>query len=176
MECSLMVGQLFLVQFCVGSIPTIPGRNSRGLARERGKYRGGFPMKNKTKTDEMLTNRVTARKTGYQAKKEYVEVPYTNPQVVELVEKRCEEGYLRAWAKQETGVKIYLRYRPNGVPCRTNRKRRSKPSRHRSADARKRWGVNGDRGTVVRQTSKGRKNSVEARKAKVGGVLYRCVR
>ena len=172
-----MVGQLFLVQSCVGSIPTIPGRKvGHGEGSKETGRTEGVSTKNKTKKDEMLTNRVTARKTGYQAKKEYVEVPYTNPQVLELVEKRCEEGYLRAWAKQDAGVKVYLRYRPNGVPCIANRKRRSKPSRKRSADARKRWGVNGDRGTRVRQTSKGRKNSVEARKAKVGGVLYRWVR
>jgi len=124
----------------------------------------------------MLVNRVTKRKRGYERKKPKVHFPYTKGEVRELVEKRTEEGYLLGWTMNGKGVDVYLRYRPNGAPCRTTRKRRSKPSRKRSADARKRWGANGERGRYVRQTTKGRKTHLEGRKEQVGGRRYRWVR
>jgi len=124
----------------------------------------------------MLVNRVTKRKRGYERKKPWVRFPYTNPEAMELVEKRTEEGYLLGWTVQPNGRKVYLRYRQNGTRCRSVRKRRSKPSRKRSADARKRWGANGERGRYRMQTTKGRKTQLEAREEGVGGILYRWVR
>jgi ribosomal protein S8 len=124
----------------------------------------------------MLINRVRKRKTGYQRKKLWVHLPYTNAQVIELIEKRTEEGYLLGWTKEGQGLKVYLRYTMDGVPSRSSIKRRWKPSRSWSVDGRKRWGTNGEVGRYIRQTSKGRRTSLEARKQKVGGILYLWVR
>ena len=38
-ECSLMVGQLFLVQSCVGSIPAIPGKGKDERKETEGRER-----------------------------------------------------------------------------------------------------------------------------------------
>lgn len=124
----------------------------------------------------MLINRVRKRKTGYQRKKRWIHLPYTNRQAIELIERRTEEGYLLGWAKEEKGLKVYLRYTGEGVPSRSKRKRRRKPSRSWSVDQRKRWGGNGDLGRFRRQTPAGRKTSLEARKENVGGILYLWVR
>jgi len=124
----------------------------------------------------MLIKRVRRRKTGYQGKKVWVHVPYTNKEVREVIEKRTEEGYLLGWTKEEKGLKVYLRYTGEGVPSRTKRKRRWKPSRSWSVNARTRWGANGEVGRYLRQTSKGRRTSLEARKQKVGGRRYLWVR
>jgi len=124
----------------------------------------------------MLINRVTKRKRGYQGKKLWVRLPYTNPEVVECVEKRTEEGYVLGWTKETKGLKVYLRYTQDGSPSRSKIKRRWKPSRTWSVDARQRFGANGEVGRYLRQTTKGRKTSLEARKEKLGGVLYLWVR
>lgn len=150
-----MVGQLFLVQSCVGSNPSTP---------ETGEEK-----------NEMLEKRVTQRKRGYQRKKPWIRVPYTRSHVRELRELRTEEGYLLGWEKEEKGVKVYLRYTVDGAPSRSSIQRRWKPSRERTVNARQRWGRNGERGRYVLQTSKGRRSSVEARKQKVGGIVWRWV-
>jgi len=124
----------------------------------------------------MLINRVGKRKSGYQRKKLWIDLPYTNGQVRDLVEKRTEEGYVLGWTKEGKGIKVYLRYSMDGVPSRTTVKRRWKPSRKWSVDGRKRWGTNGEVGRYLRQTSKGRKTSLEARKENLGGILYLWVR
>jgi len=127
----------------------------------------------------MVSKRVTTRKRGYEAKKLSVTLPYTNPEVRQVVEKRTEEGYLLGWAltpKAPKGVRVYLRYTEAGVPARSNLERRSKPSRTWTAEARQRWGTKGERGRYLRQTSKGRRTSLEARKHQVGGILYLWVR
>lgn len=124
----------------------------------------------------MLIKRVSKRKIGYERKKLWVTLPYTNKEVRILIEKRTEEGYLLGWSKEEKGLKVYLRYTEEGVPSRSKRKRRWKPSRHWTVNAKKRWGTNGEVGRYIRQTSKGRRTSLEARKQKVGGILYLWVR
>ena len=125
----------------------------------------------------MLTNRVTKRKRGYERKKGWIHVPYTTSHVVELIELRCEEGYLLGWTytQDQKGLKVYLRYTKDGMPSRTSIQRRSKPSRGRTVDSRKRWGVNGELGRYILQTSHGRMTSVEARKKNVGGMVWRWV-
>jgi len=124
----------------------------------------------------MLTNRVTKRKRGYERKKGWIHLPYQSSQVIELVEVRCEEGYLLGWSKEKNGLKLYLRYTADGRPSRSSVKRRWKPSRGRSVDSRQMWGVNGEIGRYLLQTSKGRRTSVEARKQQVGGRVWRWVR
>jgi ribosomal protein S8 len=124
----------------------------------------------------MVSKRVTTRKRGYQAKKLSVSLPYTNSEGRNLVEKRTEEGYLLGWAKTPKGLKVYLRYTADGSPSRSKRERRSKPSRTWTAEATQRWGTKGERGRYLRQTTKGRRTSLEARKHHVGGVLYLWVR
>lgn len=162
-----MVGQLFLVQCRVGSIPTIPEK-SREIQR--------IWKEKKKRRNQMLTNRVTKRKRGYEAKKGWIQIPYTTGHVVELIELRCKEGYLLGWEKETGGLKVYLRYTLEGAPSRSSIKRRWKPSRAVGVDARYRWGVNGEVGRYILQTSKGRMTSVEARKSKVGGIVWRWVR
>jgi ribosomal protein S8 len=124
----------------------------------------------------MLANRVTKRKRGYERKKGWIDLPYQSSQVIELIEIRCEEGYLLGWTKEKKGLKVYLRYTPDGQPSRSAVKRRWKPSRERSVDSHQLWGVNGEMGRYLLQTSKGRRTSVEARKQKVGGMVRRWVR
>jgi len=123
----------------------------------------------------MLTNRVTKRKRGYERKKGWIHVPYTTSHVMELIEVRCEEGYLLGWTKEKAGLKVYLRYTADGAPSRSSIQRRWKPSRGRSVDSRQRWGVNGEMGRYILQTSQGRMTSVEARKKNVGGIVWRWV-
>jgi ribosomal protein S8 len=126
----------------------------------------------------MLTNRVTKRKRGYERKKGWISVPYTTSHVIELIELRCEEGYLLGWTKEKNGLKVYLRYTEEGTPSISKRKRRWKPSRIHTVDARQRWSVgqmNGERGTLIMQTTQGRITSVEARKKKLGGIVWRWI-
>lgn len=128
------------------------------------------------KKKRMLRKRVTKRKRGYQTKKVWVEFKHLNQHGREWIEKRTEEGYLLGWTKEKEGVKVYLRYTKEGVPSLTKRKRRWKPSRSVSVDASKRWGTKGDVGRYRRETTKGRKTNLEARKENVGGVLCRWVK
>lgn len=126
----------------------------------------------------MLTNRVTKRKRGYERKKGWIHVPYTTGNVVELIELRCEEGYLLGWTKEKNGLKVYLRYTEEGTPSMSKRKRRWKPSRIHTVDARQMWSIgqmNGERGTLIMQTTQGRITSVEARKKKLGGIVWRWI-
>lgn len=123
----------------------------------------------------MRANRVTKRKRGYKGKKVSVDFPYTKQEARDLVEKRTEEGYLLGWTKGEKGLTLYLRYTGGGAPSRSKIERRKKPSREHTRGAKERWGANGDMGTYRRQTTKGRKTSVEARKEHVGGIVYRWV-
>lgn len=158
MECRLKVGQLFLVQSAeasVGSNPTTP---------------------EKRKGEEMLTKRRRKRKSGYETKKTSVTFEGRNEHGRDWVEKRVEEGYLLGWTKKKNERTVYLRYTKQGIPSRTERKTRWKPSRKRTVESRKRWGNRGDHGVYRRATTKGRKTQVEARKEKVGGRVCRWVK
>lgn len=135
-----------------------------------------FQKKEEKEERKMLTKRVRKRKRGYQTKKVWVEYKNLNQHGREWIEKRTEEGYVLGWEKEKNGVKVYLRYTKEGVPSLTKRKRRWKPSRSRSVDGGKRWGTKGDVGRYRRETTKGRKTNLEARKENVGGVLCRWVK
>jgi ribosomal protein S8 len=98
--------------------------------------------------------------------------------VVELIELRCEEGYLLGWTKETNGRKVYLRYTEEGAPSVSKRKRRWKPSRIHTVDSRQIWSVgqmSGEMGTLIIQTTIGRITSVEARKHNLGGIVWRWV-
>lgn len=101
-----------------------------------------------------------------------MDFPYTKQEARDLAEKRTEEGYLLGWTKGPKGLTLYLRYTGGGAPSRAKLRRRKKPSREYTRGAKERWGTNGERGVVRRQTTKGRKTSVEARKDQVGGIVY----
>ena len=81
---------------------------------------------------------------------------------------------MKTWKKVEKEGKrkreVERRYNEEGKSGRKKRKRRSKPSRERNLGYKERWGSGGEeRGRYRRQTPKGRKTSVEARKEKRGG-------
>lgn len=123
----------------------------------------------------MLTNRVTKRKIGYKQKKAWIHRPHPTDSMVDLVELRCEHGYLSGWETKNNGLKVYLRYTEEGRASVSKRKRRWKSSRHYAVDSREIWMVaqiNGDMGRLVVQTTQGLITSVEARKKNLGGIVW----
>lgn len=123
----------------------------------------------------MLTNRVTKRKIGYKQKKESIYRSYPTEGRVDLVELRCEHGYLLGWEKEKNGLKVYLRYTEEGRASVSKIKRRWKSSRHYTVDSRGIWmmaQINGDMGRLVVQTTQGLITSVEARKKNLGGIVW----
>jgi ribosomal protein S8 len=138
-------------------------------------FQGEREVSNKSEREKrMLSKRVNKRKRGYKGKKLWVELPYTNEETRALVERRTEEGYLLGWMKEKGKVRRYLRYREEGMGSLSEIKRRSKSSRKLFASEKQRWGRNPGvgGGRYRRQTTKGRKTGIEARKAKVGGGMY----
>jgi small subunit ribosomal protein S8 len=122
----------------------------------------------------MLTKRVNQRKIASEQKKAYIELEYST-YYIPLLNLRIEHGYLISWVKIEekgkTLIKVYLRYHIDGTSSRSKAKIRWKPSRTLSVSSREIWGVNGEVGVYLVQTTKGRITSVDARRQKLGGVL-----
>jgi ribosomal protein S8 len=112
-------------------------------------------------------------KKGYAEQRRYVVVHDYCPALVLVVDCRVDRGYRKAvlGGGSESPRTLELGYSVDGTPCRQELKTRSKPSRPSTVTAKERWGraPQGDGGTVLLETTSGRKTREEARRQELGG-------
>lgn len=123
-----------------------------------------------------MTKVVEGLKIGVNQEKETIRRKEYRREVRNVLERLCEEGYIRSWKEvEEKGHKkrCVTRRRvsvgPGSVSSRRERKRGSKGSRERYRKGKERWGRHGEKGQVRVSTGKGVRRNKGRRKNKSGG-------